>query len=221
MTYDYFEGGLPQDWNALQPVWFDADQCGTSEYVLCTIQTSQILTQSRVKPIKQNGTFTVTGNTPWKPNFSGTVAGLGGHLHDVRTLQYHFPSLFQLTKSQGGVSINLKVNNALLCSSRASYATSPEYIFAKPKMPMPGGEVIATNHISKMSTCYYDEVAAVGRVLDPSQTWVIDGVYDYDKYQGNLDSEGEQSDLMAIAIMYVSVAREGVKAPKKAEGLSY
>lgn len=88
-------------------------------------------------------------------------------------------------------------------------------------MAMPGGEVVATEHISKMSTCYYDEVATVGRKLDPSQSWVIDGRYDYDKFTGNLDHEGEQSDIMAIAIMYVAVVRDGVKAPAKAAGLAY
>jgi hypothetical protein len=88
-------------------------------------------------------------------------------------------------------------------------------------MSMPGGEIFATNHISNMSTCYYDEVSPIGRKLDPSQKWVIDGRYNYDKYTGNLDAEGEQADIMAIAIMYVAVTREGVKAPKKAEKLSY
>lgn len=86
---------------------------------------------------------------------------------------------------------------------------------------MPGGERVATNHISQMSTCYYDEVAAVGRKLDPSQTWVIDGRYDYDKFEGNLDHDGEQSDIMAIAIMYVAVPWEGAKVPPKEKGLSY
>lgn len=81
--------------------------------------------------------------------------------------------------------------------------------------------MVATDHISKMSTCYYDDVGAIGRKLDPSQSWVIDGRYDYDKFTGNLDHDGEQSDIMAIAIMYVAVPRDGVKSPPKAAGLPY
>lgn len=88
MTYDYFEGGLPKDWDSIQPVWFDADQCGTSEYVrplLPLVPSCPLTNLTRVKPLKQNGTFTVSGKA-WTPNFDGTVAGLGGHLHDVRPL---------------------------------------------------------------------------------------------------------------------------------------
>jgi hypothetical protein len=84
MTYDYFEGELPQDWNALQPVWFDADQCGTSEYVHTYLPTQPHTPTNTcsIKPPKQNGTYTISGK-PWTPNFSGTVTGLGGHLHDA------------------------------------------------------------------------------------------------------------------------------------------
>jgi hypothetical protein len=44
MTYDLIEGPLPAGWKDVKPVWFDANQCGTSE----------------VNPPKQNGQFTIT-----------------------------------------------------------------------------------------------------------------------------------------------------------------
>lgn len=84
---------------------------------------------------------------------------------------------------------------------------------------MPGNEVVATNHVSSMSTCYYDEVGPLGRKFDPSQSWLIEGNYDYGKFEGNLGGEGEQSDVMVIAIMYVAVPRSGV-GPGKAGTVS-
>jgi hypothetical protein len=44
MTYDVIDGPLPAGWMDIKPVWFDANQCGTSE----------------VNPPKQNGQFTIT-----------------------------------------------------------------------------------------------------------------------------------------------------------------
>lgn len=44
MTYDILEGPLPAGWQDIKPVWFDANQCGTSE----------------VHPPKESGKFTIT-----------------------------------------------------------------------------------------------------------------------------------------------------------------
>lgn len=44
MTYDIVEGPLPDGWRDLKPVWFDANQCGTSE----------------VHPPQQTGQFRLT-----------------------------------------------------------------------------------------------------------------------------------------------------------------
>lgn len=65
MTYDILDGPLPKGWRDIKTVWFDANQCGTSE----------------VNPPQQSGKFTVTSSS-WTPNFDGEVLGMGGHLHD-------------------------------------------------------------------------------------------------------------------------------------------
>jgi hypothetical protein len=65
MTYDVLDGALPAGWRDIKVVWFDANQCGTSE----------------IKPKSQNGKYTITSGT-WKPNFNGENMGVGGHLHD-------------------------------------------------------------------------------------------------------------------------------------------
>lgn len=44
MTYDVVDGPLPAGWQDIKPVWFDANQCGTSE----------------VHPPKESGQFTLT-----------------------------------------------------------------------------------------------------------------------------------------------------------------
>jgi hypothetical protein len=44
MTYDIIDGPLPAGWRDIKPVWFDANQCGTSE----------------VSPPKQNGKFVIS-----------------------------------------------------------------------------------------------------------------------------------------------------------------
>jgi hypothetical protein len=68
MTYDIVDGPLPAGWRDIRTVWFDANQCGTSE----------------VHPPKQSGQFTITSSS-WTPNFNGEVLGVSGHLHDGGT----------------------------------------------------------------------------------------------------------------------------------------
>jgi hypothetical protein len=65
MYYDFVEGPLPAGWNDMKTIWFDVNQCGTSE----------------VRPPKQSGSFTITSGK-WNPNFTGKIVALGGHLHD-------------------------------------------------------------------------------------------------------------------------------------------
>ncbi|KAF1985006.1 hypothetical protein K402DRAFT_116356 [Aulographum hederae CBS 113979] len=64
MTYDYVMG-FPSTWENVKPVWFDADQCGTSE----------------VDAPQQDGHFVVP-TEPYVANFDGEVMLMAGHLHD-------------------------------------------------------------------------------------------------------------------------------------------
>jgi hypothetical protein len=108
-----------------------------------------------------------------------------------------------LIGSQGGSNVHIQVNNAINCDSEAKYAETAEYQF-KPAMKMNGAAMgVATDHISSMHTCFFEENKV--RKLDPSQKWRIQALYDYDKYTGNKNEAGKQESIMAIAIMYVAV----------------
>jgi hypothetical protein len=147
---------------------------------------------SEVHAPKANGSFAISSK-PWTPNFEGDIVGLGAHLHD------------------GGVNIQVKASPSnLVCNSVAKYGESPEYIF-KPAMDMPSDTKFAEKHISSMSSCYFEQLKV--RKLEKSQSWAIDGAYDYDRFEGNTEG-GKQQDVMAIAIMYVAVPPGGVPEPK-------
>lgn len=104
---------------------------------------------------------------------------------------------------QGGHSLQVQVNQGVNCDSTAKYAETAEYQF-KPAMKMNGAAMgVATDHISSMRTCFFEENKI--RKLDPSQKWRIQGMYDYDKFTGNKNEAGRQESIMAIAIMYVAV----------------
>jgi len=65
MYYDIIEGPLPTGWKDIKTIWFDVNQCGTSE----------------VRAPQQSGQFTIKSK-PWSANFEGEIVGLGAHLHD-------------------------------------------------------------------------------------------------------------------------------------------
>lgn len=166
MTYDLLDGPLPQGWKDVKVVWFDANQCGTSE----------------VNPPKQSGKFVISSGT-WKPNFDGEILGVGGHMHD------------------GGESVKIHVGNDITCNTVAKYAETSEYKFGGMKMGAAGG--VATDHISSINACYFEEMKV--RTLSPDQVWQIKGHYDYDTFAGNKNERGRQESIMAIALMYVAI----------------
>lgn len=147
---------------------------------------------SEVAATSQDGKYTLTAD-PWTPNFEGEVLGMGSHLHD------------------GGVNINVIMNKESVCDSQAKYGENSQYIFKGAKNAMPGGEKVAEKHISSMTTCYYENVGV--KKLAPGQSWSITGDYDYKKFEGNLEGDGDQAGVMAIAIMFVKVPATGVPMP--------
>lgn len=64
ITYDYVDG-YPEGYDDMRPVWFDVDQCGTSE----------------AKPPVQEGNYTIKAPV-WKATIDGEILGAAGHLHD-------------------------------------------------------------------------------------------------------------------------------------------
>jgi hypothetical protein len=170
MYYDFLEGPLPAGWDDVRVVWFDANQCGTSE----------------VTPTRQNGAFTIS-SWKWTPNFTGKILGVGGHLHD------------------GGMQLDIKVNNKVLCSSKAAYAQSKEYINGGGNGAHGAsthGHGVALKHISSMSSCYVPNIPVTELTKD--QSWHVEGQYDYSQHDGNKDGN-KQAEIMAIALMYVAV----------------
>lgn len=113
----------------------------------------------------------------WKPNFDGEILGVGGHLHD------------------GGATLKLHVNGQENCDSFAKYAEQAEFKFS-PKMKMGNAMGVATDHISSMRACYFEDLKV--RKLSPDQSWKIVGHYDYDKFQGNKNERGRQESIMAM-----------------------
>lgn len=178
MYYDFLEGPLPDGWRDVKTVWFDANQCGTSE----------------VRPLQESGKFTIpSGN--WTPNFEGEILGIGSHLHD------------------GGAQVKISYGaGKTLCTSEARYGESAEFI--SPKSLSPSGEHShgQGKHISSMSICFKGRSFGLPiDKLDPSQSWSIDGLYDYDTYEGAQHGKGgKQDNVMSIALMYVAVTPGGV-----------
>jgi hypothetical protein len=177
MYYDFIDGPLPAGWRDVKTVWFDANQCGTSE----------------VKPPKQTGTFSIP-STKWVPNFEGEILGVGAHLHD------------------GGVAVKINYGaGKTLCEATTKYAEKPEFI--SPAKYASGGHSHGEGkHISSMSVCFQGVNSGIPiKKLDPSQSWSIDGYYDYNKYEGAKHGDtGKQDSIMSIALMYVAVTPGGV-----------
>lgn len=64
LTFDYFDG-FPAGFDQVKPLWFDVNQCGTSE----------------LSPLAEKGSYTIESQ-PWKPNFEGEIVALVTHVHD-------------------------------------------------------------------------------------------------------------------------------------------
>jgi hypothetical protein len=91
------------------------------------------------------------------------------------------------------------VDGKRVCSSDASYGTSPEYV---QKTPMANTQS-ATEHISIMTACVNEKMAI--KHMIKGQTWKLRAEYDYDKNKGVLHHSGKQDNVMGIAVMFVRV----------------
>jgi hypothetical protein len=123
-------------------------------------------------------------STVWTANFEGTIIGAAGHLHD------------------GGQRVTLDVDGKRVCNSEASYGTSPEFISKSEGM---AHKESATHHVSKMSLCVGDKFT--DKKLVKGQKWRLRVEYDYAKDKGMTHTNGKQSNVMGIAIMYVRVKK--------------
>jgi hypothetical protein len=148
---------------------------------------------SEIKSPKNSGSFTIESK-PWIPNFEGKIVGLGGHLHD------------------GGVNLEiLSSPTSTVCNSIAKYGETPQYIYHAANNTMLDSH-LSESHISSMSTCFNQMMPV--RNLQKSQRWILKGHYNYDQHAGNTEKDGEQQDVMGLALMYVAVSPGGVPEPK-------
>jgi hypothetical protein len=146
---------------------------------------------SEVRPPKESGKFTLTSK-PWIPTFEGLLGGLAGHVHD------------------GGVNVQISAaDDTEVCNSVAKYAESEEYVYTAPSRAM-NDMHIAKNHISSMSQCWLGDMKI--SELKKTQSWILKGNYDYDKFEGNTE-DGKQADVMVLGIMMVAVPPGGVPRP--------
>ncbi|KAF2666057.1 hypothetical protein BT63DRAFT_458422 [Microthyrium microscopicum] len=186
MTYDIVDGPLPAGWKDVKVVWFDANQCGTSE----------------VMPPKQSGSFTITSGK-WVPNFEGEPLGIGAHLHDGGAS----------AEVMYGPGKSFCKSNAAYAEKPEYIAGSHAMANAQPGGHAHG---VASKHISSMTVCFTDGKGGGIPVqkLSKDQSWFIQGRYDYDANEGNKNGGGTQDEVMAIALMYVKV-EPGVKPASK------
>jgi hypothetical protein len=142
---------------------------------------------SEVAPPKQTGSFTISSR-PWTPNIEGTLLGAMGHVHD------------------GGVLVTISaIPGQAMCKQEVKYGESPAFKFTGTAMV---NDKPAVDHISSMGTCKVDSA----KEMKKTQSWVVDGHYDFDKAAGNIEN-GKQSNVMSIALVLVAVPPGGVKRP--------
>jgi hypothetical protein len=148
---------------------------------------------SEIKAPKDTGSFSIESK-PWVPNFEGDIVGLAGHLHD------------------GGVNLQiLSSESSEVCNSVAKYAETSEYVFHTANKTMMDSH-LAEKHISSMSGCYNQQMPV--RNLKKSQSWILRGHYNYDRFDGNTEKDGKQQDVMGLALMYIAVPPGGLPTPK-------
>jgi hypothetical protein len=142
---------------------------------------------SDVEPTN-NDAYTLS-QKPWKSNVEGRLAAIISHQHD------------------GAVETIVKFNNRTVCSTPASYGTTPLYV--SPPMELTPGQLKAApamkgmsmKHISNMPVCY--DADSMGK-LNIGDTVEMTGSYDYKKHPAMLTDKGKPSDVMVISIMYVA-----------------
>ncbi|KAF1980974.1 hypothetical protein K402DRAFT_425778 [Aulographum hederae CBS 113979] len=215
MTYTILDGH-PEDYETFRPVWFDVNQCGTSE----------------VPSPQPDGAFTIQSQ-PWTPTFEGRVLGLAGHLHDggtnlqVKTQRANvcnstttYAGSPEFIPKAGGMGDMGGMEEGEHSDEEAAPAAGESE--SMPGMDMGGEEEAGhshggmarrdgghgVEHISNMKSCYgmkwgNNEVAGI-QDLKKTDTWTIVGHYDYNEHPGAKHGGSDKpANIMGIAIMFV------------------
>jgi len=188
MYYDYLEGPLPSGWDDVKTIWFDVNQCGTSEY----------------SPPKQSGSYTITSGR-WSPNVTGKILGVGGHLHDGGiSIDINY-----------GTGKTLCTSKAAYGETTEYINWGGKKGMGGMNMKRSAGAAamgVAEKHISSMTECYVGRDTMPIKNVEKGQSWYVTANYDYSKHEGNKDSRGHQQEVMAIALLYVAVKPGGTAA---------
>lgn len=65
----------------------------------------------------------------------------------------------------------------------------------------------ATRHISNMDICYADSLPV--KKMFKGQKWEIEAAYDFTENRGVLSPDGEETEVMGIAILFVKQKLDG------------
>lgn len=115
----------------------------------------------------------------------------------------------------------VKVDGNVVCDSKAGYGESSKYISGgqanMPAMPAgaeaPKGEAghghggADKPHISSMVLCWKGKQELKTPQIKTGQTWTVEAQYDYQKFAGATHPNGQQENVMGIAVVWVKKAK--------------
>jgi hypothetical protein len=134
---------------------------------------------SDLDPPKGKKVFQLVGEE-WKSTINGRLLNTVGHMHD------------------GGERVNILSNGKVVCKSEATYDGKAEYI--------PGPEAISRgaanmSHISSYSPCIN-----IGQIKKGDMIGITSD-YDFEKHNPARNKKGQDSDVMALAMVFVEVQK--------------
>jgi hypothetical protein len=176
VTYDVVDGIKPE-WDEVRPIWFDVNQCGTSELNTPKGKSASHLPSAKFGRLTRAAAF--SWKYSWTSTFDGDILGAGGHLHD------------------GGTHLTIAADDKMVCDSQATYGATPAYVGKE----MHVGS--AKEHISNMTFCMPPKLGVTE--LKRGQNWTIEAFYDLEKRKAVLHGDGSPDKVMGIALMYVRV----------------
>jgi hypothetical protein len=172
MTYEYIPSH-PLDYAETKAVWLGIGQCLKPPVPSIDGKPYPVDKQGRPFDTKP---FDVNSPAWWSP-WNGIKLSVGGHLHD------------------GGTSIFIYENENVLCTSKASYGTSPQFIEKSTGLQGNPG----MRHISHMSGC------TMMGPLKKGTRYYLTARYNFDKHPTMLNNKGKPDEIMAISLLYISV----------------
>jgi hypothetical protein len=196
MYYDYVEDH-PAGYDEMKPVWFDVQQCGTSEVGGGTA-----------------GSAFKISSSPWTASFDGQVMGVGGHVHDGGV------NLEVITNGQVNCNSSAYYGSNEEARKRADILRAGGVPSANlpPSMPMAAGggghDHASGQHIIAMGVCgeladFAGSPSSPLRInkVQKGQVWQIKAYYDYKKFMGMKSNSGGMDSVMGISIMFVRAAK--------------